>query len=213
MEPVLPQIPRPSVDAAALERARLAARAELGRPRRTWRRDASLIIGSAAALTVLALGLTFALGAWVPHAGSQLAAVVLLFGVQVAGGYAAIAPRARVSRLAAVALAPAACAAMLALRGAGTPSATPPWVCTVSHLGLDVVPPGLLLVLLRNAAPSRSRALVGGLSVGTVGAVLGEVACGQGWEHVARYHLPAWLGVMGLAWLGARWLAPRSYAP
>jgi len=213
MDPALPPIPRPALDASALERARRVARVELSRPRQTWRRNALLMIGGAAAVTAVALAITFALGGWVPHAGSQLAAVGLLLGVQLTGGYAAIAPRARTSRLAAVALAFGAVAAMLLLRGAGTPSATPQWVCTVSHLGLAILPLGLLLVLMRNAAPNPSRALVGGLSVGTVGAVLGEVACGQGWRHVALYHLPAWVVVMALAWLGARVITPRSYAP
>ena len=65
------------------------------------------------------------------------------------------------------------------------------------------------------SSPSRgpSRALLAGLSAGTTGAFVGELACTQDWRHVLLYHLPAWALVALATLVLSRVLTPRSFAP
>lgn len=140
----------------------------------------------------------------------HIAALLLL---QAAGAWAALAPGRALARGVTVLAAAAVMAELVIGRGAGLPSQTPPWVCTVSHVGFDLIPLVLVLRALRWMSPQPVRALVAGLVAGTVGALSGEVVCGQSARHVALFHLPAWLLVVLAALLLSRWLKPRSFAP
>jgi hypothetical protein len=57
------------------------------------------------------------------------------------------------------------------------------------------------------------RALVAGLSVGALGALVGELVCEQGPLHVLAFHLPAWAGAALAVTLLSPRLARSSHAP
>jgi hypothetical protein len=101
----------------------------------------------------------------------------------------------------------------LLARGAGVPSATPGWVCSLSHIGVGVLPLTVALWSLRQSAWSRPRALGAGLGAGTAGAFLGELACHQGARHALIHHLGAWWFVALVCVAISRRLRPRTFAP
>jgi len=140
--------------------------------------------------------------------------LALLLVTSTVCAWAALSPRGRVPRRWGVGLAMACAATLVFARG--TPNTTPTlpaWVCTASHLALGIVPLVVALVALRGAVFQPLRALCAGLSVGTTGAFIGELACEQDWRHVASYHLFAWALLALVALVLSRSLKPRSYAP
>ena len=100
---------------------------------------------------------------------------------------------------------------MPALRGVA--GASPDWLCSISHLAVDVVPAGVALWLLRGGAWHPLRAVAAGLAAGTVGLLVGEIGCERGLAHVLVYHLGFWLVAAATFLLATRWLRPRSFAP
>ena len=204
----------PALNADALQRVRGALGAALAEPPRRWRRDAAILAAGLAGFTVLlasALGLA---GNWAVNVGpARFLDVGVLLAAIGLGGWAAIAPPTRMRSAMALGSAALAMVAIVAMRGPGLSSPLPPWVCTVSHLGVDLAPLAVVLWRMRVAAPSMGRALAGGLAAGVPGAALGELACGQGALHVALFHLPAWLLVVALSWAVSRRLRPTSFAP
>jgi hypothetical protein len=98
-------------------------------------------------------------------------------------------------------------------RGAGLPSATPEWVCSVSHVALGLLPLGFALWALRQCAWRWTRALAAGLGAGTAGALLGELACHRGGLHVLVHHVGAWLLIGAATVLISRRARPRTFAP
>jgi predicted lipid-binding transport protein (Tim44 family) len=173
-----------------------------------------LLTALLAGFTVVLAGALGIAGSWAVNVGpARFFDVALLLLAIGCGSWAAIAPPSR--RRATLSLGSAALAmiATVALRGPGQPSSLPPWVCTVSHLGVDLAPLAFVLWRMRVAAPSVWRALAGGLAAGVPGAALGELACGQGARHVALFHLPAWLLVVALSWAASRKLRPTLFAP
>jgi hypothetical protein len=92
-------------------------------------------------------------------------------------------------------------------------STLPEWVCTLSHVGVGLVPLVVAVTVLRGAAFRPLRALLAGLSVGTTGAFLGELACTQSWQHVVGYHLSAWAIAAVATLVVSLSLEPRSFAP
>jgi hypothetical protein len=204
----------PSDDAIA--RARAAALAEMRRaPVATpWRRQAAVVVAvwvgvaiAAGAATVLA---SLAGAADVAARAPLLAG---LLAVAAAGGVASQAPGVRRWAPVATCGALAAMAALVASRGAGTPSSTPEWVCSLSHVALGLLPLAVGLWSLRQAAWNRGRALATGLGAGTAGALLGELACHQGARHVLVHHVGAWLLVAIACVAISRRLRPRTFAP
>jgi hypothetical protein len=204
----------PPPDPAALSRALQAARAEQARPRSTYRRDAAVLGTALLGLTGAAMAGTRLAGLWrLEDLVRRLPTLALLVSVQGVAAWAAVAPRARRAQVATGLLGLLAMAAVVGLRGAGAPSPLPPWVCTLSHLGVGVVPAAVTLWLLRRAAFDVPRALAGGMGAGAAGALLGELACGQGAWHVLAFHLPAWLAVVSVVMVLGRRQKPRSFAP
>ena len=210
----LAQQTTPALNADALQRVRGALGAALAERPRRWRRQAALLAAGLAAFTVLLAGALGLAGNWAVNVGpARFLDLGLLLMAIALGGWAAIAPPTRMRSALALGSAALTMVAVVALRGPGLTSALPQWVCTVSHLGVDLVPLAVVLWRMRVAAPSLWRAIAGGLAAGVPGAALGELACGQGARHVALFHLPAWLLVVALSWALSRRLRPASFAP
>ncbi|MFB1479071.1 DUF1109 domain-containing protein [Corallococcus sp. RDP092CA] len=207
--------PRP--DPKALERALAAAHAELAlkRPVRRWRSQAVGLFAASAGLALAAMGVLLALGS---TSGALLMAraplLTLLLSTGAVCAWGAMAPRGRGLRWVGVGMALVSAALLVLTRAAPRgPSSLPEWVCTASHLALALGPLVAALVALRSAAFDPLRAVVAGLSVGTVGAFVGELACEQGPGHVATYHLGAWALVVLTTWALSKRIKPRTYAP
>ncbi|XXF79259.1 DUF1109 domain-containing protein [Myxococcaceae bacterium GXIMD 01537] len=212
---LLTQEHRPAPE--ALARALGAAREELALapPMRRWRAQAAWTFAASAGLSVAVAGVLLALG---QVSGAALLGrapmLALLLTTSAVGAWGALSPRGRRLRLAGLALSLVSAAALVVTRASPHAAPTlPGWVCTASHVGVGLVPLVVALLGLREAAFSFPRALVAGLSVGTTGAFVGELACEQGWRHVAGYHLAAWALVTLAALVVSRSLKPRSFAP
>lgn len=204
-------------DPSSLARARAAALAELrARPTAvSWRRQAARLVAIELGLSLAGGVATLATGLARPaEVLGHLLTLAPLVAVCALGAVATVAPRGGIAwRFIVLALAPAVMALLVLARGAGLSSATPAWVCSASHVAVGLGPLTFALVALRQSARSWTRALAAGLGAGTAGALLGELVCRRGAQHVLVYHLGAWalLALAGVA--VSRWLAPRSYAP
>ncbi|WP_163864640.1 DUF1109 domain-containing protein [Myxococcus eversor] len=207
----------PPSEGSAIERALASARGELAlrEPVRRWRTQAGWMMASSGGLAVLVACVMLAVGALTPPAMlARVPLLLLLLVTSAVCAWGALSPRGRGLRRGAVGLAMACAATLVLARGSpGTTPSLPAWVCTVSHLAVDAVPLVAALWMLRGAAFQPLRALCAGLSVGTTGAFVGELACEQDWRHVAGYHLFAWAFICGVALVMSRSLKPRSYAP
>lgn len=216
MTPELP-LPTPRAPRAdALAAARAAMLAEASKPKRGgWR-----------ARMLLVLALTVGVGAVVAVVGTLAgflspgvlaARWVTALPVALAGTLTVVAawtPGKRALRLGAVFLALGAAATLVLGRAASTyTSSTPEWVCTASHIAAAIPAGAVGLLGLRGMAPNRLRAVLAGLGIGTVGALLGELICERGPLHVGLYHLSAWGVVAAAIVVIASRLAPRSFAP
>lgn len=202
---------------AARARALAAVRAELSRnpPVRRWRSQASWVFAATALLTAAVLTVMLVLGAAsVSRVLGRAPLLGLLWGTSAVCAWGSLSPRGRRWQLAGLALAGISAGALVLARLPVQAEPTlPGWVCTASHVGVGLVPLVVALVMLRSTAFRPLRALTAGLSAGTAGAFVGELACSQGWRHVAVYHLSAWV-LISLAALAVSWfLPPRSFAP
>jgi hypothetical protein len=197
-----------------LDRAREVALAELRAApvARPWRTQAARHAALTAGLTAAIAGAAALLGIWRTPSPVRVAAMALLLVGQALSAWAAWAPPRR-ARVVAPAVVLAAAAALLVLaRGAGEPSSLPEWVCSLTHLGIDVVPMALALRALRQGAWYGGKSVMAVVGVGATGALLGELACPGDVGHLVLHHFGAWL-VAGLAaWALAR-RADRSPAP
>ena len=183
-------------------------------PARSWRGDVLMVIGVCWLLLLATAGVMFAAGQLEPALLLQRTlplTALLVIGAVCA--FASLAPRRPGQLLGGFVVAVVGLVGLVMVRGEGHVSAAAPWVCTVSHLALGVGPLVLALALLRKSALSPARAALTGLGVGTTGAMLGELACGQSWAHVAVWHLSAWVGLAMVAMVASRRLVPRSFAP
>jgi hypothetical protein len=206
-----------SSDPASLERMRASLQAELTKPPpRSWRVDVVLLLaaawgaGLAVGIVLLVAGQTTA-----SLLSQHAAAFAWLFLTGALAASAAIAPRSTFFRVAgpiALAAGPVGLV-LLRLYAGGAASAAPPWVCTVSHLAVGLVPLAVGVVVLKRSAPSGTRALFCGVAAGTAGALLGELGCGQDWLHVAVFHVSAWLLVAAATALVGLRVKRSSYAP
>lgn len=205
-----------SGDAAARARVKALALAEVaqGKPRRSWRGDIALLTGVTWACALAVVAITLLTGtAAAGQLSARLVPVLPLLVVAAVGGWAAIAPRPAALLPLGLLAGLAGLVLVVATRGEGHASPLPQWVCTAAHLGIGAVPLSVALVLLRKSAPNPLRAVVAGLAVGTVGAIAGELACEQSWQHVLLFHGAAWLGVAAASLAISRRLTPRSWAP
>jgi hypothetical protein len=215
LESLLSQPYTPSAD--ALQRALSAARQELAskkRVRRWWTQALWVFTSSVAmvGLTAVVLLVQEQVSLATLLSRAPLFGLVWFTGAVCAWG--ALSPRGQSLRIAGVVLSMSSAAALVLARGTSLVEPTlPPWVCTASHLAVGIGPLIVSLVALRTAAFRPLRALVAGLAVGTTGALVGELACAQGWQHVAGYHLTAWALIACVELVVSRSLEPRSFAP
>jgi len=199
------------------QRVRDAAQAELRRaPVATpWQRQAARAVAAVLAFSTLSL-LVSVLAGIGPAArlGEKAALLAVLLAAQAVGMWSVAAPFSRRRLGAAVASAVVAGVAVAVARaGASGVGSSPDWLCSVSHLAVDVVPAGVALWLLRGGAWHPLRAVAAGLAAGTVGLLVGEIGCERGVAHVLVYHLGFWLVAAAGFLLATRRLRPRSFAP
>ncbi|WNG48037.1 DUF1109 domain-containing protein [Archangium minus] len=204
-------------DSAAAERALRVAREELARKRpvRSWRTQAAWMFAASALLTTVVAGVMWGVGA---SSGAVLLGraplLALLWATSAVCAWGALSPRRGRLPLWGIGMAMvSATVLVLARSGVHAESTLPEWVCTASHVGLGLIPLVVAVVLLRSAAFRPLRAVLAGLSVGTTGAFVGELACAQGWRHVLGYHLSAWVLIAVATFAVSRSLLPRSFAP
>ena len=205
------------VDTASIERSRALLQAALKEPRpRSWKADAALLVLSSwgmAALVAVVLLMSGATGAeLITRHGAALG---LLFAVGTASAWAALAPPSGGRLFFSAALGFSGLIGLVGLRALGitAPSALPQWICTVTHLGVGIAPLVVALMMLKKSAPHPLRAALAGLAAGTCGALIGEIGCAQPWQHVAVFHLSAWLALVAACAVFARRLSRSSYAP
>ena len=202
----------------ALARVRAAALAELRAQARcrSWRRQAAGVVLLVLATTALVIEVGSLVSIIDPDRLARRALpVALLVILQIVGVFLAIAPGRRLARFGAVILAAAAAATVVAWRGsggAGAPAISP-FACSLSHLGVDVVPLGIVLFALRRFAWTWGRAALAGAAAGATGTIAGELACARGWGHVLVHHIGTALLITLLGVLISRTRTPDSYAP
>ena len=205
----------PPTDPIALDRVKDALKPELENTQSSeWSKDLLLLALSTTGLTVvLAIG-AFTLGGWeldmIPTRFFTLVPVLL---IQLLAMVSCVAPRATRLGQFTVFLAPITFLLMVMLRPESEPTMNHPWVCSVSHFALAVLPLLIGFRVLAHAAISPWRAISAGLAAGSVGALLGELACGQGSTHIAMFHVPAWIFTAAIAYFVSRQIRPKSYAP
>jgi len=211
--------PTPGPEIPVLARVRAAALDELRAHARcvSWRRQAAGVALLVLATTALVIEVGSLVSIIDPDRLERRALpVALLVVLQVAGVFLAIAPGRRVARFGAVILAAAAAATVVAWRGGGGGAggaAISPFACSLSHLGVDLVPLAIVLYALRRFAWTWGRAALAGAAAGATGTIAGELACARGWGHVLVHHLGTALLITLLGVLISRARTPDSYAP
>lgn len=211
-------VPLPSPRAPgrdALAKARAAMVAEAARPRPPgWKESLALVAGVGVVLLAVIATAGVASGSFPTDViGSHVPAMALLGGVAVVLWVSAFVPAGRTLRFAALIAGVVAMVALVLLRADLGQADTSRFTCTLSHLGVALVPAIVTLIALRRAAFNPLRAFAAGLGVGALGAFAGELGCHQGPVHVLLFHLPAWaLSTVVIAFLSSK-LTPRSFAP
>jgi len=205
-----------SVRSAALERARASALAELERVPRvpSWQRDATVAVLLLLGWTVMVMGA----GTWLSiveldRLKGRWLSLVLLTVVQALGILAAVAPGKPMLRKVVALLSVTAAIAILAGRGSGLATTTPALACSTSHLAVDLVPLGLVLIALRRFSGTLGRSLLAGVAAAATGAIAGELSCGRGWSHVLVHHVGTGLALALGCVLLARLRQPETFAP
>jgi hypothetical protein len=199
-------------------RVRDAAREELRRaPVATpWPRQAAWAVAALLAFSALALVVSVLAGIG-PGArlGEKAALLGVLLGAQAIGVWSIAAPlsRRRLGAAVASALAAGLAVALARAGSSGFAGSAPDWLCSISHLAVDVVPAAVTLWLLRGGAWHPLRAVAAGLAAGTVGLLVGEIGCERGLAHVLVYHLGFWLLAAAVFAVATRRSRPRSFAP
>lgn len=200
----------------ALARSRAAALAELRSAPTTvsWRAQALRVVAGFAGTGLLgaAAALATSLAGW-PLVLERAPLLLGLLATAVLAAFAALAPRGRLWQAIVLVADFAVMAALVLSRGAGAPSSTPEWVCSASHVGIGLIPLAFALWGLRQSAWRWSRALAAGLGAGTAGALLGELACRRGAQHVLVHHVGAWIVVAAACVLVSRRARPHTFAP
>lgn len=204
-------------DAAAVGRALDAARQEMALRRavRRWRSQAVWVFTSTVAMVVLVAAVLLVLKQMTFATLLMRAPLfVLLWITGAVCAWGALSPRGKWMQRVGIGLSMVSAVALVLARGQEHVASTlPEWVCSVSHVGVGLGPLIVSVLALRSAAFRPVRALVAGLSVGTTGALVGELACARGWVHVAGYHLSAWAVIAIVEVVVSRSLQARSFAP
>jgi hypothetical protein len=208
--------PTDAAPSSSLLRVRAAALAELRRRPRavSWRRDVArtllLVLGTSGAVIGAAAWFSIVDFGRIPQ---RALSVVLLVGLQALGLYAALAPGKAALRWCAAVMAALAAVAMVLGRGSGAGLAAPGVPCSAVHLGIDLIPLGLVLVSLRRFSFSLGRSLLAGAAAAATGALAGELSCSRGWTHALIHHVGAGLVVAMSCVLLSRMLRPQTFAP
>lgn len=211
------QLQPPAPSARALAAARATILAEAARPRRSWKLRAGAVVAASLGLAVLVGLVALVTDKTAPAAlAARWLTMALLGVVGPTLAWSAARPGSPMLRRGAWALAAVSGLAMVLTRPAEAllVSSSPEWVCTVSHLAV-ALPAALvaLLALLPNMAFDPGRSAAAGLSVGTTGALLGELLCARDAQHIALFHLSAWaLAALAVVAVSTR-TRRRSYAP
>jgi hypothetical protein len=213
---------QPPVDDAVLAASRAGALGALrAAPRaRAWTRQATAITAFGLGATIAGALVTAAIAG---HAGrlfdARLPVIALLLATQALALWAALRPGPGrwwgngVSWTAAALGAGALLAGRTATGSGLALSDAGGWICSVSHLAVELAPAVVVLAALRRISWSLRRALTAGLAVGVSGLVWGEIACQRSWSHVVVHHFGA-LGLMVLACvLMSRRLARGAVSP
>lgn len=198
------------------ERARLRAamKVELLAPKRSWRRDARVLIGAGWLLAAALLSVLLITGNTSPELiSARVMTVIPLLALSALGAWFALKPGSLWPRMALTLAGASVMLALVITRGAGHPGSQPEWVCTVTHLSLGVGPLVVALAGLRRSAPNVLRSVVAGVAVGTGGAIAGEIGCDQSWQHVLAFHLTPWVAVIVAVVLISRRIRHTSFAP
>lgn len=93
-------------------------------------------------------------------------------------------------------------------------AAVPNYECFLTEVGLSLLPLVAFVYALSRFAPSRARALVGGLAAGSAGLALLHWRCpDSSFTHVMVAHLTPWVGLALLALVTRSFVRTYSYAP
>jgi hypothetical protein len=213
-DPLLPSVRPPRAGAEDRIRAALRREAALAPPP-GWRRSAVTLVGTGVGLLLALTGAGLLAGAVRPEVlAAHLAAIAPTLGVCLVAAVAAFMPGGQALRRAALLLGLSAAALLVASRVEPAQASTSPgWVCTASHLATALLPALVALGALRRLGFDPWRSVAAGLSVGAVGALVGELVCEQGPAHVLLFHLPAWAAAaLAITLLSTR-LTRSSHAP
>lgn len=183
-----------------------------------WQRQAATMMMVGLTVTVVGALTTARLAGIQPRLfDGRLPAVLLLLVAQAVALWSAIAPGRWWGRN--LAWAATALGAGLLLQGRAAmaaPSlaaAATGWICSVSHLGVGLVPAVVMLGFLRGISWSVPRAITAGMAVGISGLIWGEIACERSLGHVLVHHVGA-MAVMTLACAAlAHRLSRHAFAP
>lgn len=198
-----------------MAKARAAMRSELTKRRpASWKANVAKASGTIVGLSLTVAGVMLLAGECsLESLSNRAVTLATLISVGVVTTWASLRPQGRVGRIASLGLVVLSAVLLVVMRGTGTPSESPHWVCTVSHFAVGLAPAAVVILLLRGMAPNRLRSIVAGLAAGTTGAFVGELACAKPAGHVAVFHLSAWVAVALVVTFVSSRLTPRSYAP
>lgn len=207
---------RASGPASAMANARAAALDELRRQPRAvpWQRDVARVVLTVLGSTALMLGVATGLHiVELDRIKERAFPLLLLLALQSLGVFAAIAPGKDLLRRGIALLAVVAAVAMVAGRGVGAHPATPGYACSTSHLAVDLIPLGIVLLALRHFVWSWDRSLLAGVAAAATGAIAGELSCARGWSHTLIHHIGAGLVIAVACVFIARARRPKTFAP
>ncbi len=212
-DPVIP-IPTESSEALSQVRAAALARFRSETVVVSWRRQAALLIAGVSGVTLIGALVVAVLQGPAPGILLRVPILVALLAAQAMAVWGFMSPRRSLWAQAAGGLAIVAGVGILALRGpgGGPQGAMGGFICSMSHLAVGLVPLGMVLGGLREAAWSPVRALTGGVALAGAGLLWGEIACDRGMAHVITHHFGAAVVLMAACWVLSRWLPVRSNA-
>ena len=183
-------------------------------PSRPWHLEWRNTLLSALLLVVLSAAMLLLSGnttwSWI---WARMPSLLLLASSGGFCAWAALSPRALRYRPFSLGVWLLAMVGVVLLRGNDEPPSVTPWVCTLGHVGMGVIPLWVAVGALRNVAPGRWRWLLAGVFVGTTGAMGGELGCVGGMTHIALYHLAAWWAMAVVAFVLSFFLKSKTYAP
>lgn len=201
---------------AAQARILAAMRSEVASAPRAgrWKLEIAGVIGSVIFLTAaIGTALLASGSAELPVIATRVGLFAMCGLLCAFAAAAAVAPGARRAQLFAIIAFVLAAVTLVVVRREVGAGSTPEWACTVTHLGVGVIPLAVGLFALRRANLRLLAGVALGVSAGTTGAMVGELACGRDSTHVLLFHVTAWAAVVAVGALLSRVVRPRSHAP